>query len=94
MAAQGIRWRKANKSSGSRQNGWGLMRTRLKQAVTGEGPGLYVCSTCRRFIRTVPSLPRDSRDMDDVDSEAEDHIGDESRYRALTIKHVSSMTQF
>jgi hypothetical protein len=32
--------------------------------------------------------------MDDVDSWAEDHVGDEARYRVLTLKHVSSLTQF
>jgi hypothetical protein len=79
---------------GCRRNGWELMRSRLRNSVTGEGPGLCVFSTCRQFIRTVPSLPRDERDMDDVDTEAEDHVGDEARYRVLTVKHVSCLDQF
>lgn len=94
MQTQGVGWRKVIKGSGSRQNGWELMRTHLRQAMTGEGPGLYVFSTCRQFIRTVPSLPRDDRDMDDVNSEAEDHVGDEARYRVLTLQHISSLSQF
>ncbi|MCL5280644.1 MAG: terminase [Planctomycetes bacterium] len=94
MAAQSVRWRKVSKESGSRRNGWELMRSRLKNAMTGEGPGLYVLANCRQFIRTVPSLPRDERDMDDVDTEAEDHVGDESRYRVLMPKVVSSLDQF
>jgi hypothetical protein len=40
---------------------------------------MFVFSNCRHFIRTVPALPRDEVDMDDVDSRAEDHVGDETR---------------
>jgi hypothetical protein len=39
-----------------------------------------VFSTCRDFIRTLPSLPYSTRAVEDVDSEAEDHIYDETRY--------------
>jgi hypothetical protein len=94
MAAQGVRWVAVKKDAGSRRNGWELMRNRFRNAVTGEGPGLYAFSTCRQFIRTVPALPRDSRDMDDVDTQAEDHVGDDSRYRALAVKQISQMSQF
>jgi len=37
-----------------------------------EGPRLFVFNTCQQVIRTVPALPRDEIDMDDVDSVAED----------------------
>lgn len=47
----------------------------------GEGrPRLYVFSTCSDFIRTLPSLPYSARAVEDVDSDAEDHIYDETRY--------------
>ena len=59
-----------------------------------EEPGLYVFSTCDQFIRTVPALPRDKRDPDDVDSDAEDHIGDEVRYRVLETKRTASTERF
>ena len=45
-------------------------------------------------FRTVPVLPRDEVKMDDVDTTAEDHIADEARYRILSHKVVSSITQF
>jgi hypothetical protein len=32
-----------------------------------------VFNTCRQFIRTVPGLPRDEIDMDDMGTAAEDH---------------------
>ncbi len=41
---------------------------------------LYVFSTCRDFIRTVPALPYDPLRPEDVDSAAEDHAYDEARY--------------
>lgn len=88
----GITWEYSDKSPGSRKQGWEQMRAMMKAAVPPEKrippeeglrerPGLFVFKTCDQFIRTVPALPRDENDMDDVDSEAEDHIGDECRYR-------------
>ena len=41
---------------------------------------LYVFSTCRHFIRTVPALCYSESDVEDVDTNAEDHIYDELRY--------------
>jgi len=38
-----------------------------------EGPQLFVFNTCQQVIRTVPVLPCDEIDMDDVDSAAEEH---------------------
>lgn len=83
---RGVSWLRADKRPGSRKAGWELMRKYLKYAVrTGkprENPGLFVCESCKQFIRTIPSLPRDLQgDPDDVDTDAEDHIADEVRYR-------------
>ncbi len=41
---------------------------------------LYVFSSCRHFIRTVPALTYDAADVEDVDTTGEDHIYDELRY--------------
>ena len=41
---------------------------------------LYVFSTCRHFIRTVPALCYSASDVEDVDTASEDHIYDELRY--------------
>lgn len=85
MKKAGVVWLEADKSPGSRKNGWERMRMLLKNARENptEEPGMYVFSGCTDFIRTVPVLPRDERDRDDVDTDAEDHIGDETRYRVL-----------
>ena len=50
-------------------------------AFDGEGvPMLYVFDTCKHFIRTVPALVYDETDVEDVDTDGEDHIYDELRY--------------
>lgn len=51
--------------------------------VPREKPGLFVFNTCTMFLDLFPTLPRDEEDPDDVDTDAEDHIGDEVRYRVL-----------
>ncbi len=93
MQQVGVRWLPSDKKAGSRTNGWELMRKHLKNATSREGPGLYVFDTCRQFIRTVPALPRDSRNPDDVDSDTEDHIADEARYRVLAKRHILTVRQ-
>lgn len=88
MAAKGVYWDRADKSSGSRINGWEAIRSRLKNSLPRDGlprehPGLYVCSNCDQFLRTFPVLPRSDKNLDDVDTEAEDHLADEVRYKIL-----------
>ena len=83
MANVGIGWKRADKRPGSRINGWEILRERMKNTLSRDGPGLYVFDTCRQFIRTVPVLPRDENKPDDVDTEAEEHVADETRYRVL-----------
>lgn len=90
MSAEGCHWIPADRSSGSRRLGWELMRRMLRDAVPGdtprEKPGLFVTENCDQFRRTIPVLPRSARDMDDVDTDAEDHIADEARYRVLATR--------
>jgi len=43
-------------------------------------PMLYIFSSCRHFIRTVPSLCYSEINVEDIDTSAEDHIYDELRY--------------
>ena len=78
---------KADKSPGSRKTGWENLRKRLKTATVHpmEDAGLFTFKHCTQFIRTFPALPRDERKTDDVDTNAEDHIGDAARYRALEV---------
>lgn len=43
-------------------------------------PKMQVFSTCVDFIRTIPTLPYSLTKVEDIDSDAEDHIYDETRY--------------
>lgn len=89
MLKHGVRWERSDKSPGSRKTGWEAMRKMFKAAKKHpmEEPGLFVFNNCRDgFIRTVPTLPRDERKTDDVDTDAEDHAGDEVRYRCLAVR--------
>jgi hypothetical protein len=45
---------------------------------------LFVFNTCRDFIRTVPVLQHDPMRPEDLDTAAEDHIADETRYACLS----------
>lgn len=86
MQKKGVRWTKADKGPGSRKQGWEQVRKWLKAAIPKPGvgredPGLFITDRCEQFKRTVPVLPRSDKDPDDVDTDAEDHIGDELRYR-------------
>lgn len=78
----GIFWKKADKRPGSRISGWRRIREMLIASTQFpmEEPGLFIFNNCTQFIRTVPILPRDQIKLDDVDTNAEDHVGDETRY--------------
>lgn len=88
MARVGVSWEKAAKGPGSRVQGWqklgGLFHAAQKQPM--EAPGFFVFATCRNFLRTVPTLARDSVNPDDVDSAQEDHLADCVRYRVTRPK--------
>ncbi len=93
MARAGVRWEKADKSPGSRRQGWLRLRAMLTGAVTREAPGLFVVETCRQFIRTIPVLPRADKDADDVDTAAEDHVADEVRYRIMASRRGNGVRE-
>ena len=62
----------------------GKMQVHHRLAFDERGvPMLYVFSTCRNFIRTVPALVYDQKDVEDIDTDGEDHIYDELRYVAM-----------
>lgn len=62
--------------------GWMQMHRRL--AFDAEGyPMLYVFSTCKAFIRTVPALVYSTSRPEDLDTTQEDHVADETRYLCM-----------
>jgi len=68
--------------------GWDTMRQRMRGQ---DGvPMLYVFTTCRDFIRTVPVLQHDVSRAEDLDTSAEDHVADEVRYACMSRPWVAA----
>jgi len=91
-----VQWNKAFKTPGSRKRGWDRMRKMMKHAHPNqegprEHPGFFVLDRNDNFTRTVPVLSRSNKDLDDIDTETEDHIADEARYKVMERK-VQIMT--
>ena len=76
MERQGVFFSKGNHE---RLSGKMQMHNRLRFDENGV-PMFYVFSTCKSFIRTVPSLVYSETAVEDVDTKGEDHIYDECRY--------------
>jgi hypothetical protein len=78
MILKGLVFRSADNS---RIAGWDQVRGRL---VGADAPMLYFFETCYDMIRTFPALQHDERRPEDVDSDGEDHAGDELRYACMS----------
>lgn len=63
--------------------GWMQMHYRLSFDEKGF-PMMYVFRNCKSFIRTVPALIFDDSRVEDLNTEGEDHIADETRYFCMS----------
>lgn len=63
--------------------GWDQMRSRLDGDEDGR-PMLFFFETCIHAIRTIPALHHDENRPEDLNSDMEDHIGDEVRYACMS----------
>ena len=81
---KGVKWVKADKSSGSRVAGWSVIRQMLaaSRKLPMEDPGFFVFDTCKSFISIFPTLPRDEKKMEDLNTDTNDHCADMARYMA------------
>lgn len=71
----------------SRITGWGRMREFLKSFTDQNGETaakLQVFSNCSNFIRTFPLQVYDTNNVEDLDTDGEDHAADESRYAVMS----------
>lgn len=66
----------------ARISGWMQIHNRLKFDSEGRAK-MYVFKTCKDFIRTIPLLIYDEHKPEDLDTEGEDHIADETRYMCM-----------
>ena len=70
----GVIWQPAWNAKGSRENGAQEIIRLLSEDK------LKVFDTCKHWLRTVPSIQPDETNPEDVDTEAEDHAWDSTRY--------------
>lgn len=76
MAKVGVYW-----SPGDNHRIAGKMQYHYRMAFDEHGRSMfYVFKNSEEFIRTVPDLVYDERNVEDVDTTQEDHIYDECRY--------------
>src|SRR6187455_42525 len=81
-----VAWSKADNKRVSRKGaigGWDQMRQRLVGDEQGR-PMAYCFSTCKDSIRTIPALQHDPDNPEDLDTDGEDHAGDEWRYACMS----------
>lgn len=81
MEGRQVYW---DKGDNTRLAGKQQFHNRLAFGEDGR-PMLYVFSTCRHFIRTVPSLIYSTVNVEDVDTAGEDHIYDAARYVMMEV---------
>jgi hypothetical protein len=84
MIKEGCRWRPSDRSPRSRVNGKIEIHKRLKVNKETEEPALYVLNNCTNLLRTLPALPLDKNNSEDVDTKAEDHAYDALRYGCMS----------
>lgn len=78
MARQGVYW-----SPGDNHRIAGKMQYHYRMAFGKDGRSMFYVfnvDSNRDFIRTIPSLVYDEKNVEDVDTKQEDHIYDECRY--------------
>ena len=79
MSIEGCSWRRADNR---RAPGWEQVRKRL--AGDSGLPLLYFTDKCEDTIRTLPVLQHSDTNPEDLDTEAEDHAADETRYALMS----------
>lgn len=88
MAVNGVSWRRADNK---RKAGWEQLRQRL--LGVGGLPMLYFTDACEDTIRTLPTLQHSEKDPEDLDTEAEDHAADETRYAVMSRPWLPLLSQ-
>ena len=71
------------KGDNKRIAGW--MQVHYRLAFDDNGyPMMYIFNNCKAFIRTIPLLQFDEHKVEDLETDGEDHIADETRYFCMS----------
>jgi hypothetical protein len=83
----GVRWAEAWNAKGFRINGAQEIIRLLAEDK------LKIFATCKHWLRTVPALPSDEFNPEDVDTTTEDHVWDATRYGVMRRRRSSGSRQ-
>ena len=84
MIQEGCRWRQSDRSPRSRISGKVEVHKRLRVDEDTGYPSMFIFSNCLNLIRTLPMLPVDKNNPEDVDTTADDHAYDALRYGCMS----------
>ena len=86
MITAGCRWRPSDRSPRSRINGKLELHKRFSVRDRGDEkkPSLFIFDNCINLVRTLPLLPCDKNNPEDVDTHTEDHAYDALRYGCMS----------
>jgi len=94
MIQTGCKWRPSDRTPRSRISGKLEIHKRLKPSENAKKePGLRIFSTCRNLIRTLPILPLDDTNPEDINTNVEDHAYDALRYGCMSRPMHTSYAQ-
>jgi hypothetical protein len=94
MQRYGIYFRRADNSRLSvmkRMGGWDQLRARLRGNEDGH-PMIFFFDDCHAILRTLPMMQHSEVNPEDLDTEAEDHAVDETRYACMSRPFRQSST--
>ena len=96
MIQTGCRWRPSDRTPKSRISGKLEIHKRLKISDDKKKePGIRIFSNCRNLIRTLPLLPLDDNNPEDINTHVEDHAYDALRYGCMSRPiHTSYANRF
>ena len=84
MIREGCKWRPSDRSPRSRIAGKLELHKQFSLDKDTNQPRLKIFSNCINLIRTLPMLPIDKNNPEDVDTDAEDHAYDALRYGVMS----------
>jgi len=58
-------------------------RLKIREINGGEAPMIQVYERCKQFRRTIPNLVMETRTLEDIDSDGEDHVYDDSCFLCM-----------
>jgi hypothetical protein len=92
---KGVYFRRADNarvSVAKRFGGWDQVRFRLRGNDDGQ-PMMFFFDTCHAILRTLPMMQHSEVNPEDLDTDAEDHAVDETRYACMSRPFRSTLSQ-